>query len=165
MANITKGFAATGIWPLQPTAMTAFMQPSACYIDPAVQEEDNGSNFGTAQHMTEPTEDYVPETQGEGGSGQQYFVEADVGSDSPEGESTNSEASSELETENTGTRQNLFPLPEVQHPGRRVSCGGELPIDYSKSIIMTSNDYIAVVTAKAQTLSQESARSARSKRS
>ena len=150
MANITKGFAATGIWPLWPSAMAPFMQPSACYIDPAVQEEENGSDEDTAQDITEPTEDCIPETQAEGRSGQQYFVDADVGSDRPASELTDSEAGSELETGSNGIRRNLFPLPEVQCSGRRVSRGGEPLIDYSKSIIMTSDDYIAAVTAKAQ---------------
>ena len=70
VANITKGFAATGIWPLRPSAMHPFMQPSACYIDPTVQEEENGSDGDTAQDSTEPTEECIPETQVEGGSGQ-----------------------------------------------------------------------------------------------
>ena len=73
-----------------------------------------------------------------------------MGNDSPASESTDSEAGSEPETGSNATRRNLFPLPEVQRPRSRVSCGGEPLIDYIKSIIMTSDDYIAAVTAKAQ---------------
>ena len=63
-AKITKGFSATGIWPLRPFAMDPFMQPSACYIELVVQEDDNASDEEEAtRDNMEATEDYVPDTQ------------------------------------------------------------------------------------------------------
>ena len=76
-------------------------------------------------------------------------MDAEVRSDTPSSDSRDTEVGSETKMANNATRRNLFPLPQVQRPGRRVSRGGEPLIDYSKSIIMTSDDYIAVVTAKA----------------
>ena len=62
--KITKGFSAIGIWPLWPSAMDPFMQPSACYIELVVQEDDNASDEEEAtRDNMEATEDYVPDTQ------------------------------------------------------------------------------------------------------
>ena len=150
VTKITKGFTATGIWPLRPSAMDPYMQPSACYVEPVVQKEDNASDKEeTTQENIEATEDFVPETQATEGTGEQYFVDAEVGSDTPSSDSIDTKAGSEGEMTNNATRRNLFPLPQVERPARRVSREGEPLIDYSKSIIMTSDDYIAAVMAKA----------------
>ena len=50
---------------------------------------------------------------------------------------------------NNATLRNLFPLPQVERPSHRVSRKREPLINYSKLIIMTSDDYIAAVMAKA----------------
>ena len=42
--KIVKGFAATGIWPLRPTAMDSHMQPSECFAEP-LEEGDDDSGF------------------------------------------------------------------------------------------------------------------------
>ena len=39
--KIQKGFVATGIWPLQSTAMEQYMVPSSCYADSAEESDDD----------------------------------------------------------------------------------------------------------------------------
>ena len=56
---------------------------------------------------------------------------------------------SEGEGPPTSTVRNLFPLPQVQRPTRRQAQAGEPLVDYSKSILMTSEEYIAAMTGKA----------------
>ena len=76
-------------------------------------------------------------------------MDAELDSDNPSSNSTDTEAGSEGETTNNATRRNLFPLPQVERCSRKVSRERKPLINYSKSIIMTSDDYIAAVTAKA----------------
>lgn len=45
--------------------------------------------------------------------------------------------------------QNLFQLSQVVHLAMRARCIGEPLVDYSKSIIMTLEDYISAMEAKA----------------
>jgi len=40
-SNIMKGFAVTSIWPLNPAAMDSFMTPSAFYVEPSDEQEDD----------------------------------------------------------------------------------------------------------------------------
>ena len=62
--KIMKGFLATGIWPLLPSAMDAYMQPSECYVEPpAEHEEDEDEQVDTNAAMPEGEEDCILETQ------------------------------------------------------------------------------------------------------
>jgi len=49
VAKITKGFVATGIWPLRPTAMESFMQPNTCYTDPCPDDGDDEAEQDNAE--------------------------------------------------------------------------------------------------------------------
>ena len=141
--RIKKGFATTGIWPLCPAAMDLFIQPSSCYVETVVEsEDDNANEEEAAQDNTDVVENCIPETQP---PAQQYFVGAQSGSKQPSSDTTDSEE----EVTETTIRRNLFPLPQVQRPPRRQAQEGEPLIDYSKSILMTSEDYIAAMVAKA----------------
>ena len=87
-------------------------------------------------------ENCIPERQP---PAQQYFVGAQSGSEQPSSDTTDSEE----EVTETTTRRNFFPLLQVQRPPQRQAQEGEPLIDYSKSILMTSEDYIAAMAAKA----------------
>jgi len=85
----------------------------------------------------------IPETQA---SAPQDFVEQlDIGYAATDG------SDSEGEGGNTSDApfRDLFLVPQVQRSLRKKIALGEPLIDYSKSIIMTSDDYIAAVTTKA----------------
>ena len=141
--KIKKGFAATGIWPLCPSAMDLFMQPSSYYVETVVElEDDNTDEEEAAQDNTDVVEDCIPKTQP---PVQQYFIDAQSGSKQPSSENTDSEE----EVTETTARRNLFPLPQVQRPPQKQAQEGEPLIDYSKSILMTSEDYIAAMATKA----------------
>lgn len=161
VAKITKGFAATGIWPLRPTAMEPFMHPSTCYTDPSpedcgdeaeqddpeqldAEEDDASQHDGPVGNGDGDGDlDCIPETQV---AAPQYFVEqSDLDVAATDGSDSDWEGGN---TSDAGGRD-LFPLPQVQRPLRKKTTSGEPLIDYSRSIIMTSDDYIAAVTAKA----------------
>ena len=89
------------------------MQPSTCYIEPAVEEEDISSNEEeAAQENIEATEDLIPEIQP---VGDQYFVDAQSSSNQASKESTYSDG----EVIEIGTQCNLIPLPQIERPSRR----------------------------------------------
>jgi len=112
-------------------------------LEPKIEEEnDNVNDEEAIQDNTETREDYIPETQS---SGQQYFVNAQSGSDHPSSESS----SSDVEVIDSPASRNLFPLPQVQQPQYKQAFHGKSLIDYLKSVIMTSEDYIAATMAKA----------------
>jgi len=124
--------------------MDSFMQPSTCYIEPVVEEEDISSNEEEAtQKNTEATKNLIPETQP---IGNQYFVNVQSGSD----QASNGSTESDGEVTETGTQRKLFPLPQVECLPRRQTQRIEPLVDYSKSIIMTLEDYISAMTAKAE---------------
>ena len=75
----------------------------------------------------------------------QFFVQPEFDCDV----SSDSNSSSEPDGEDSSTRRNLFALPQVQSRGCRGSQVEQLLIDYSKSILMTSEEYITAMTAKA----------------
>ena len=119
------------------------MQPSSCYVETAREsEDDNANEEEVAQDNIDVVHDCIPETQP---PGQQYFVDAQSGSKQPSSDTTDSEE----ELTNITSRCNLFPLPQVQRLLRRRAQEGEPLIDYSKSILMTSEDYITTMAAKA----------------
>jgi len=107
------------------------------------KEEDDGINEEeVAQNNTEMAEDYIPETQP---IGQQYFVDAQFGNDHPSSESSNID----VEVTDILARRNLFPLSQIQQLHHKQKPHGEPLIDYSESIIMILEDYIATMMAKA----------------
>ena len=63
--------------------------------------------------------------------------------------SFDSNTSSEPDGEESNTRRNLFSLPQVQSRGCRGLQVEQLLIDYSKSILITSDEYIVAMTTKA----------------
>ena len=154
--KIQKGFAATRIWPLQPIAMDKYMAPSSCYIDPCEEniedehddvEEDAIPDIAEVQEEcipeTAPTElEHIPKSQP---VDRQFFVQLESDCDL----SSDSNTHSEPNGEETNTQRNLFSLPQVQSRGHRGSQVEQPLIDYLKSILMTSNEYIAAMTAKA----------------
>ena len=87
-------------------------------------------------------EDLIPETQE---LPQQYFIQSESDCDDSNG---NSSTESE-EGPRTMVQRNLFPLLRIECRARRASQTSEPLIDYSKSILMTSDEYIAAITAKA----------------
>ena len=140
--RIQKGFAAIGIWPLRPSAMELFMQPSSCYVETAMESEtDTANEEESADEHAESASECIPETQP---AQQQYFVDAESGSDGPCSGSTDSEG----EATPTPSRRSLFELLQVERPHPRRRQEGEPLIDYSKSILMTSDVYIAAMAAK-----------------
>ena len=140
--KITKGFEATSIWPLQPNAMEKYMAPSTCYIEPYEDEDGDDAEEEVPVYSNAGAEDLIPETQE---SPQQYFILSESNF-----EDSNGNSSSDSEGgPSTMVQRNLFPLPRVQCRARRTSQASEPLIDYSKSILMTSEEYISAMTAKA----------------
>ena len=154
--KIQKRFAATGIWPLQPTAIDQYMAPSSCYVDPCKEniedeyddvEEDAIPGIAEVQEACIPKTasielEHIPESQP---VDRQFFVKPESDCDL----SSDSNTESEPDGKETNTRRNLFSLPQVQSRGHRGSQVEQTLIDYSKSILMTSDEYIATMTAKA----------------
>ena len=140
--KIMKGFEATGIWPLQPNAMDKYMAPSTCYIESSEDEDGDDGEEEVPVCSNAGAEDLIPETQE---LPQQYFIQSESDSDDCSG---NSNSDSEGGP-STMVQQNLFPLPRIERHARRASQTSEPLIDYSKSILMTSDEYIAAMTTKA----------------
>jgi len=145
--KIKKGFVATGIWPLQSSTMNNYMGPSLCYSQRLMEhssddddevEEATATSEATDQSTLQQTESHEEE-------GMQYFVPTEHDSDHPMDDSTDSE----VEEASASTQRNLFPLPQVPLPTRRNSTTQEPLIDYRNSILMTSEEYISAVQAKA----------------
>ena len=84
-------------------------------------------------------EQVIPETQ----PPTQYFVQSESDNSTEFGEDTESEGEAPPSIE----PRNLFPLPHLQR-SRRTRAQGEPLIDYSKSILMTSEEYIAAMEEK-----------------
>ena len=105
--KITKGFEATGIWPLQSNAMDKYMAPSTCYIDPCEDEDGDDVEEEVVVSSNAGAEDLIPETQE---SPQQYFIQSESDCDDSSG---NSRTESE-EGPRTMVQRNLFPLPRVE---------------------------------------------------
>ena len=63
--KIQKGFAATGIWLLQPTAMDQYMAPSSCYIDPSeenIEDEHDDIEVEAVPSIAEVQQACIPES-------------------------------------------------------------------------------------------------------
>ena len=156
--KIQKGFAATGIWPLNPNAMDKYMQPSSCFEEAAGSDFEGASDSAsdcdldavTAGHGPGPAEG----ENGEGGPAQEdqfrdphFFVasDPDLGSDGD----GHAAQDSEEDIGSAATARNLFALPQIVRRTPRARRMEEPLVDYSKSIIMTSQDYIDAMEAKA----------------
>ena len=113
--KIQKGFAATGIWPLQSTTMEQYMAPSSCYIDPAEESDEDEQDDAEVAGMggmaqthqacvpdsTGTEVDHIPSSQP---VDRQFFVQPDFDCNVSSG----SNSSSEREEEDSNTCQNLF---------------------------------------------------------
>ena len=65
--KIQKGFAATGIWPLQPTAMDQYIAQSSCYIDPSeenIEDEHDDVEEEALPGVAEVQQVCIPESAG-----------------------------------------------------------------------------------------------------
>lgn len=141
--NLRKGFAATGVQPLQPSAIDMHMRPSECFenVDEQdVEEEDTDEEPGNINHSKQGVqsllETKVPEPH--------YFVES--GNESTLRFADNSDTNSNYGAPTSGCC--LFPFPHLQQPQHPQRQSGEPLIDYTKSILMTSDEYIAAMTKK-----------------
>jgi hypothetical protein len=150
--NITKGFRKTGIFPLNENAIDDKMGPTIQFVPRELvressSESDEGEDPGDTAAMEEVLGDRVPESQ-EGAV--QYFVptNADMGTAwASASSSSDSETGSPGRTEQAAHMAALLELPTVgpSCPRRRSE---EPLVDYSKSIILTKDDYIRMMEAK-----------------
>ena len=118
------------------------MAPSTCYIEPCEDEDGNDAEEEVPVCSNAGAEDLIPETQE---SPQQYFIQSESNSDDSNGDSSSDSEGGP----STMVQRNLFPLPRVECHARRASQTAEPLIDYSESILMTSDEYIAAMIAKA----------------
>lgn len=162
-ANIIKGFRTTGIWPLNPNAMDKYTGPSQCFETEAPENGDgqpivSGSESepdggeGTDQGETEADPgmeellgERIPSSQP---AGERFYVPSDP--DDSDREENGGRADHEpVNNAPLPALPNLFELPRVIRPARRQRHRNEPLIDYSSSILMTSDEYIETMEAKA----------------
>lgn len=136
------------------------MAPSECFVLPAEEHEeaqhdeadDSNDEFEEDTNLDRAApsnfdEDCVPETQPETDEAPQFFVEEDPME--PLEVDSDATINSDGEDDAPPLPQNFFELPQLVRSVRRAQCDGEPLIDYSKSIIMTSEEYISTMEAKA----------------
>ena len=138
------------------------MAPSECFVvpeehDEAQDEEQDDEGDDQSDHEFEDTnldraapsnfdDECVPETQPVPQAAPQFFVEEDP----MEPLDVDCEAAvNSDEEEAPPLPPNFFELPQLVRSVRRARRDGEPLIDYSKSIIMTSEEYISTMAAKA----------------
>ena len=154
-ANIQKGFIATGIWPLNREAMDDKMGPSEVFVNAPdmANEEEVGD-----EHVEEVLGERVPQTQRDG---IQYMVAlkddeedtmqgvhegVEMGEQDTDGVCTVSQELDGVDPNATLRLTSILALPQTVSIPRRNR--GTPFIDYSKSIIMTSDEYIAALEQK-----------------
>jgi hypothetical protein len=165
--NITKGFRKTSIFPLNEHAVDDKMGPIAQFVPRELVQEssfesDEGEDLGDTSAMEEVLGDRVPESQK---GAVQYFVPTDVDmgtAGASAGSSSDSETSSLGGTEQAAHMAALLELPTVG-PSRPRCQSGEPLVDYSKSIILTKDDYIRMMEAKERRKEQAMAEAAKRK--
>jgi len=143
--NITSGFRATGIFPLNRHVVDKKFGPSLNFEAAAgpVDEEPNAAPFSKTAFLQELNlDDCNEETMSKLPQCNQYFVNVE----GEEGIETDN-SSSDNENENGKGKEkmtdNFTELPKVPLPKvRRTTKAGEPYIDYSKSIWMTQGDYL-----------------------
>ena len=175
VSNIQAGFRSTGIWPLNPRAVDKYLTPSEQFVqvdgeaaDTGPDSEEEPEDGGNEDHvLDEITGDRIPSSQ----PSRQHFY---VGSDDTLGRAT-----SNLDQDHDGDVvlrpvagsgdeqggdphpdhevnvaptpiENFLQLPEVPVNPRRRRTREEPLIDYSKSIMMTSEEYLRIMELKAQ---------------
>ena len=150
--NIRAGFRATGIWPLDATKMDKKMAPSE--EDGPEHEGDEEEDVGEVP-IEEMMLDLVEEVSVVGGC--HYVVDVDEESNSTRADLQDasiigSTQQSQMEGGSAITR--FLPLPIVTEPSKRRKNTSEPIIDYSKSIFMTSDAYIAQLEAKLKAIEE-----------
>jgi hypothetical protein len=162
--NIKKGFAKTGIWPFNPSIVDGFMGPAEAFQPDAPVVQDSSSDEADEVQdddpvMAEVVEDRVPASQEDV---VQYFVRPEHGRAplSPRtvqldtSESSDDEgclAARDVDREERHSRfRRLLELPRIGPTPKRARRTDEPLIDYSKSIILTREDYISMMEEKAR---------------
>jgi hypothetical protein len=158
--NIQKGFKKTGIWPLNPQAVDDMMGPSLAFVD-TVETAALSSDLEEEQDLQlddplieEVLEERVPSSQGER---VQYFVRPAAGAvETTAGENDTLDIDYDFGAQeggptgaghSEGRLQRLLELPRIGRPAKKPRAS-EVLIDYSKSIILTRDDYIHMMAEK-----------------
>jgi len=133
--NITSGFRATGIYPLNITAVNKKFGPSLNFDqgDATAVDESASCSFSKAAFLQELQMEEIYEDNSNMPECKQYFVNID----NEEG-TTNDSSTSDSEHEDAveeDRQRNFFELPKVPLPKvKRTGKNGEPYVDYSKSI-------------------------------
>ena len=166
VSNIQASFRSTGIWPLNPHAVDKYVAPSEQFVhvdgvaaDAGTDSEEEPQDSSDEDHILEEIAgDRIPSSQP---SRQHFYVGSNdvlggAASDSDQdrdGDIMHPVARSASEQgENTAPTpiENFLQLPQVLVNPRRRRTREEPLIDYSKSIMMTSNEYLHSMELKAQ---------------
>jgi hypothetical protein len=169
-SNIKSGFRAIGIWPLNIQAINQYMQPSIQFIQPDVansHDEHSTDNEERDSNMHKEKHGNFDHTQGSSMQGQicdsepnqprkgQYFIgtfEPQLQSLSRGNEPGSNDAD---QIENCGnmsqpTIHSFLQLPEMVLQRRERRTHDEPLVDYSKSIMLTSKQYLQSMELKAE---------------
>lgn len=175
VSNIHAGFRSIGIWPLNPRAVDKYLAPSEQFVrgdgeaaDVGTDSEEEPEDGGSEDHVVnEIAGDRIPSFQT---SRQHFYIGSDdtlgrVASDSDHdrdgdivmrpvarsGDEQGGDPRPDLEVNTALTPiENFLQLPEVPVNPRRRRTREEPLIDYSKSIMMTSEEYHRSMELKAQ---------------
>lgn len=175
VSNIQAGFRSTGIWPLNPRAVDKYLAPSEQFVqvdgevaDAGTDSEEEPEHGGGEDHVLEEiASDRIPSSQP---SRHHFYVGTDdssgrAASDSDQdrdgddvmrpvagsGNEQGRDPPSDREVNIAPTPIETFlQLPEVPVNPRRRRNREEPLIDYSKSIMMTSEEYLRSMELKAR---------------
>lgn len=137
--NIQHGFRACGIWPWDGTAMAGKMGPSEVFHHEADEVADSRTQLRVEEIQAEVTE---PEDQ----DTQHFYVTMEASEESDANEQDVMSNMEGLPTEQPTSITRLLTLPDVTVSRRQRRA--EPHVDYSKSIILTSDTYIALMEEK-----------------
>jgi hypothetical protein len=157
MHNIKKGYEKNDIWPFNPRAVEDKMGPSQAFfvIDQAQADSSEDEHMDAKDPLVhEILGERIPKSQPEA---VQFFVTLEGGGADPredmamgsDCDSDGGQGQSVLERCSFQQEQlrQLLELPRIGHPPKRQR-GSEVLVDYFKSIILTSDDYIQMMAEK-----------------
>jgi hypothetical protein len=158
--NIRSGFWAIGIWPLNKDVVNQYMLPSVQFV-PANHSEDEEGDDSSMEEEDQGTNDHAGEiemgvhTYTSQPIREQYFVgsfEPNLPSGSAGFEPSNSDSNQNQSHENVSqpSIHRFLQLPQVAVQGRQRRTREEPLVDYSKSIMLTSEQYLQSMELKAE---------------
>jgi hypothetical protein len=159
-SNIQKGFQKTGIWPLNPSAVADKMGPSSAFVPGEIPQYEPTDDEDDPMDSTDPlleevVGDRILSSQNE--EQPRFYVPIEiVGRFAPPGDSgSDSEGDIALQLPNEEADRErdrfrgLLQLPHIGPPPARSRREEDEPaVDFSKSVLLTSDAYITMMREK-----------------